>query len=97
MAKSLDKLLEEFERKSKKATSSSRNTWKGSPWDSEYNVDIHIWRTPGMGNSLQTTVGNKVSIYTALSSYIGNLIRKEVFTKEEILEMINNVLGEDEQ
>lgn len=33
------------------------------PKEEIYNVDIHIWRKPGMGNSLQTIVGNKISKY----------------------------------
>ena len=83
MAKSLDKLLEDFERKANNAVSSNRPLWDGDENDEIYNVDIHIWRKPGMGNSLQTIAGNKVSIFTVTASYLETLIKKEVFTEDE--------------
>lgn len=91
MAKKLDDLLSEFEKKADKAVSSNRPLWEGDVNDDIYNVDIHIWRKPGMGNSLQTIAGNKISIMTATASYLNTLIIKGVLTKEEFDFMINMV------
>lgn len=81
---SVDNLIKEFEEKSKNAVSSNRPLWEGTDMDNNYNVDIHIWRKPGMGNSLQTIVGNKISILTATMSYLQVLLDKEVMTEEEL-------------
>ena len=84
----LDDVLKEFEEKANNAVSSNRKFWKDTVADDLYNVDIHIWRKPGMGNSIQTISGNKISIMTATSSYLDTLIRKEVLTFDDIDEMI---------
>ena len=65
----LDDVLKEFEEKANNAQSKFRNLWKDTEADELYEVDIHIWRKPGMGNSIQTISGNKISIMTATSSY----------------------------
>ena len=41
-----------------------------------------------MGNSLQTIVGNKISILTATASYLETLINKDVLSVEEFDYMI---------
>ena len=88
----LDDVLKEFEEKANSAVSSTRKLWeKDSEQDEMYNVDIHIWRKPGMGNSIQTISGNKISIMTATSSYLETLIREEVLTFDELDEMIKLV------
>ena len=87
----LDDVLKEFEEKANNAQSKFRKLWKDTKADNIYNVDIHIWRKPGMGNSLQTIVGNKISIMTATSSYLDTLIRQEVLTEKEFDEMIKLV------
>ena len=84
MAKNLDDLLKDFEKEAEQAVSSDRPLWEGSSADDIYNVDIHIWRKPGMGNSLQTIAGNRISIMTATSSYLETLIRKNIITEEEL-------------
>lgn len=84
----LDDLLKEFEEKSKEAVSSNRGLWDGSEDDEIYNVDIHIWRKTGMGNSLQTIAGNKVSIMTATTSYLQTLLDKDVLTVDEVKNMV---------
>ena len=84
MAKNLDDLLKDFEKEAEQAVSSNRPLWEDSGVDDIYNVDIHIWRKPGMGNSLQTIAGNKISIMTATSSYLETLIRKNIITEEEL-------------
>lgn len=95
MAKqNLDDILKEFEEKANKAQSSKRKFWKDTDADSIYNVDIHIWRKPGMGNSLQTIVGNKISIMTATASYLTTLIKKEILTLDEFDNMIELIKGE---
>ena len=84
MAKNLDDLLKDFEKEAEQAVSSNRPLWESGTVDDIYNVDIHIWRKPGMGNSLQTIAGNKISIMTATSSYLETLIRKNIITEEEL-------------
>lgn len=88
----LDDVLKEFEEKANNAVSSTRKLWeKDNEYDEMYNVDIHMWRKPGMGNSIQTISGNKISIMTATSSYLETLIREEVLTFDELDEMIKLV------
>lgn len=84
----LDDVLKEFEEKANNAVSSNRKLWKDTEADNAYNVDIHIWRKTGMGNSIQTIAGNKISIMTATASYLDTLIRKEVITFDELDYMI---------
>ena len=88
MTKNLDDVLKEFEEKANKAVSSNRKLWKDTEADDLYAVDIHIWRKPGMGNSLQTITGNKISIMTATTSYLDTLISKKVLTFDELDYMI---------
>lgn len=88
----LDDVLKEFEKKANSAVSSTRKLWEeDNKYDEMYDVDIHIWRKPGMGNSIQTISGNKISIMTATSSYLETLIREEVLTFDELDEMIKLV------
>lgn len=93
MAKNLDDLLKDFEKEAEQAVSSNRPLWEGNKNDDIYNVDIHIWRKPGMGNSLQTIAGNRISIMTATSSYLETLIRKGIISKQELDYMIKLVEG----
>ena len=87
----LDDVLKEFEEKANNAVSSNKKLWTDTEADNAYNVDIHIWRKTGMGNSIQTIVGNKISIMTATSSYLDTLIRQKVLTEKEFDEMIKLV------
>ena len=84
----LDDLIKEFEEKAKNAKSKYE-----FPKDKDeiYDVDIHIWRHPGMGNSLQTIVGNKVSIMTATASYLNTLLSKKVITTKELDDLVKIV------
>lgn len=84
MTKNLDDLLKDFEKEAEQAVSSNRPLWEGNEADEIFNVDIHIWRKPGMGNSLQTIAGNRISIMTATASYLETLIRKNIITEEEL-------------
>lgn len=88
----LDDLLRDFEERAKNAKSSYRDLYENNKEiDDMYNVDIHIWRNPGMGNSLQTIAGNKISIMTATLSYLNTLLSKKVITIKELDEMIQLV------
>ena len=91
MTKNLDDVLKEFEEKANNAQSKFRNIWKDTKADNIYDVDIHIWRKPGMGNSIQTISGNKISIMAATTSYLDTLISKKVLTFDELDEMIKFV------
>ena len=88
----LDDLLKDFEERAKNAQSSYRDLYENdTDIDEAYNVDIHIWRTTGMGNSLQTIAGNKISIMTATASYLNTLLLKKVITTKELDDMIKLV------
>ena len=93
--KKLDDVIKKFEKEANKAVSSNRSLYEGQEIDDLYNVDIHIWRKTGMGNSLQTIAGNKVSIMTATASYLGTLIKKNVISKDELKTIINDVVIND--
>ena len=93
MAKNLDDLLKDFEKEAEQAVSSNRPLWEGSKDDDIYNVDIHIWRKPGMGNTLQTIAGNRISIMTATCSFLTTLCLKDIATLDELKEMIELVEG----
>lgn len=86
--KSIESLLSEFEEKSKDAVSDNRPIWEGTDEDDMYAVDIHVWRKPGMGNSLQTIAGNDLSIMTALTSLFQTLMDKEILDEKTLLEMV---------
>lgn len=90
--KKLDDVIKKFEKEAKEAVSAYRGEYEGQAIDDIYNVDIHIWRNKGMGNSLQTIVGNKISIMTATTSYLGMLVRKKVISKEELKFMVENAI-----
>lgn len=94
MEKKIRDLLKEFEEKSKEAVSDNRHLWEGTDADDIYDVDIHIWRTPGMGNSLQTISGNKISIITATASYLNTLLSKNVITMKDFDFIVTMVKGE---
>ena len=87
----LDDVLKEFEEKANNAVSSNKKLWTDTEADSAYNVDIHIWRKTGIGNSIQTIAGNKISIMTATTSYLDTLISKKVLTFDELDVMIKLV------
>lgn len=62
-----------------------RKQWeKDKEKDEMYMVDIHVWRHPGMGNSLQTITGNRVSILTAITSLFETLMRETDITDEDL-------------
>ena len=84
----MDDLIKEFEEKAKNAKSKYE-----FPKDKDelYDVNIHIWRHPGMGNSLQTISGNKVSIMTATASYLNTLLLKKVITAKELDDLVKIV------
>ena len=98
MKKKLDDVLNKFEKEIKSAVSSKRNLWENTENDEIYNVDIHIWRKPGMGNSVQTIVGNEVSICVATASFLETLLRKKVISEnmlDEMVKMVKNAVRND--
>ena len=71
-------------------------------YDEDYEVDIHIWRTKGMPNSKAIIqANNAVSVITATTSYIENLLRVGIFTEDILQDMISlakkNISGELEK
>lgn len=86
----IDDLIKEFEEKAKTAKSKYKYN---KDEDEVYDVDIHIWRHKGMGNSLQTIAGNKISIMTATCSFLTTLCIKNVITLDELKYMLKLVEG----
>ena len=86
----IDDLIKEFEEKAKTAKSKYKYD---KDTDEIYDVDIHIWRHKGMGNSLQTISGNKISIMTATCSFLTTLCIKNVITLDELKYMLKLVEG----
>ena len=59
-------------------------------YDEDYEVDIHIWRTKGMPNSKSMIkTSNTVSVITATTSYIENLLRLGIVNEEILQDMIS--------
>ena len=92
----IDDLIKEFEEKAKTAKSKYKYD---KDTDEIYDVDIHIWRHKGMGNSLQTISGNKISIMTATCSFLTTLCTKNIITLDELKDMLKLIEGvvKDEQ
>lgn len=88
----MDELIKEFEEKAKNVTSKYAKDYAGTEFDEMYNVDIHVWRTKGMGNSLQTIQGNRLSIMTATTSLLHTLLIKNVITTDDLKEMVKMCL-----
>ena len=86
----IDDLIKEFEEKAKTAKSKYKYD---KDTDEIYDVDIHIWRHKGMGNSLQTISGNKISIMTATCSFLTTLCAKNIITLDELKYMLKLVEG----
>ena len=86
----IDDLIKEFEEKAKTAKSKYKYD---KDTDEVYDVDIHIWRHKGMGNSLQTISGNKISIMTATCSFLTTLCTKDIATIDELKYMLKLVEG----
>lgn len=82
--KTINDIIKKFEEESKDAVSENRQFWEGQDEDDMYTVDIHVWRKPGMGNSLQTIAGNKISIMTATASYLQTLMDKKIVSVKEL-------------
>lgn len=62
---------------------------KHPDFDNMYVVDIHVWRQPGMGNSLQTITGSNVSVLTAVASLMETLMRETDITKEQLQDALD--------
>ena len=89
MTKNIDEVIENFKNEASKATSKHRQYWSNNKdLDDLYNVDIHIFRRTGMGNSIHTIIGNKISILTATCSFLTSLINENVATIDDITDMI---------
>ena len=86
----IDDLIKEFEEKAKTAKSKYKYD---KDTDEIYDVDIHIWRHKGMGNSLQTISGNKISIMTATCSFLTTLCIKNIITLDELKYILKLVEG----
>ena len=84
----MDELIKEFEERAKEVESKYAKKYAGTEYDEMYDVDIHIWRHQGMGNSLQTIQGNKLSIMTAMTSLLHTLLIKNVLNESEVKYMI---------
>lgn len=57
----------------------------------DYEVMIQVWREPGMENSKQIIMGDKISIATIMCSLMENLILNNVFTIDELYDLVDSV------
>ena len=57
----------------------------------DYEVMIQAWREPGMENSKQIIMGDKISIATVLCSLMENMILNDVFTIDELYALVYSV------
>ena len=59
-------------------------------YDKDYEVDIHIWRTKRMPNSKAIIkTKNTLSVITATTSYIENLLRLGIVNEDILQNMIS--------
>lgn len=66
----------------------------------DYEVMIQAWREPGMENSKQIIMGDKISIATVLCSLMENMILNDVFTIDELYSLVDSVkemMNDDER
>ena len=66
----------------------------------DYEVMIQAWREPGMENSKQIIMGDKISIATVLCSLMENMILNDVFTIDELYALVDSVkemMNDDER
>ena len=62
-------------------------------FDENYEVDIRVYRKPGMGNSVQMLEGSKLSIMTGLTSLMQTAIEHNIWpSKKQMLSDLNNAL-----
>lgn len=85
--KKLQKAMENFTKEVNKIFIGKTPKYTGA-MDEIYNVDIYIFRHPGMGNSKQIIIGNKISIMMATTSYLETLLRQDVCTEKELKETV---------
>lgn len=58
-------------------------------YDEDYEVDIRIWKEKGMPNSKgMIKTANKVSVITATTSYLENLLRLNIVDEDTLDEMV---------
>ena len=57
----------------------------------DYEVMIQAWREPGMENSKQIIMGDKISIATVLCSLMENMILNKIFTIDELYSLVDSV------
>ena len=58
-------------------------------YDKDYEVDIRIWREQGMSNSkAMIKTANKLSVITATTSYLENLLRLNIVDEDTLDEMV---------
>lgn len=73
-----------------KYKSKYKKFWEENPdFDNMYVVDIHVWRQPGMGNSLQTITGSSVSVLTAVASLMETLMMKTDITRGQLQDALD--------
>ena len=66
----------------------------------DYEVMIQAWREPGMENSQQIIMGDKISIATVICSLMENMILNDVFTIDELYDLVDSVkemMNDDER
>ena len=89
-----EKVFEENKHLFKKAETDAKEFWKKSGKDEMYDLNIHIWRKPGMGNCVQMINGNNISILTGTMSLLQTIITNNIISKETLIEACQELLEE---
>lgn len=85
-------LMNEFSSNVDKVFEGKTPKWSG-PKDKMYNVDIYIFRHPGMGNSKQIIMAeNTISIMTATESYLVNLLQNKVCDEQLLRDTVEQAI-----
>lgn len=67
--------------------------WEDEKKDKMYNVDIYIFRHPGMGNSKQIIMAeNTISIMTATESYLVNLLQSKICDEKLLRDTVEQAI-----
>lgn len=96
MTNKIEELIKDFEEAvTKEITLETTDYSKDKVFNSLYDVSIHIWRKPGMGNSVQIMTGNKLSVMTAIASMLEQAIAQNIMDERELLNVVKMVLNKE--
>lgn len=87
----VEDILAEMTERIQNAVSPTRDNWEGDESDELYRGFIYGFRFPGMGNSSQVFMGNKIALMTLFTSMMSTMIRRKVISIADFKSMINMI------